>query len=109
VASDRLGLVDFDNVAAGDPELDVGILLADLDFDDLRHDVLRAIESAIVAGWQSVAGPLDRRLVEQDRGHRHLRKALRMACAVRPDADHRASESLRRSLDLLDTRTAMYL
>lgn len=100
-AGGRLGLVDFDRFAGGDPELDVGILLADLDFERLSIGTARAVADAIGGGWTAKAGPLDHDLVEFYRGHRHLDKAFRRACAIRPDGDRRASASLRRSIELL--------
>lgn len=98
---DRLGLVDFDKFAAGDPELDIGFVVADLDFEDLPRDAVRALAAEVIEGWEAVAGPLDRGLVEVYRAHRHLRRALRTASAIRPDADQRAVRSLRRSIELL--------
>jgi aminoglycoside phosphotransferase (APT) family kinase protein len=100
-AGGRLGLVDFDRFAAGDPELDVGILLADLDFERLPLHTARAIAGAIIDGWTAKAGPLDYHLVQFYRSHRHLDKALRRASAIRADGDRRASASLRRSVELL--------
>jgi phosphotransferase family enzyme len=104
VTSERLGLLDFDRFAAGDPELDVGTLLADLDFEHLPSEIVRGMEAAVISGWRASATHLDRALVEFYRGHCHLRKALRKACAIQPDADERAARSLRRSRQLLERR-----
>jgi hypothetical protein len=98
VTTSRLGLVDFDGFAAGDPELDVATVLSDLDFEDSLNDSARALEEQLVAGWEATAGLLDRYRLSTYRGHRHLAKALRIACAIRPDADRRAAASLRHSL-----------
>ncbi len=99
--SARLGLLDFDRFAAGDAEMDVGVFLADLDFERLPPETARALETAIVDGWQAKAGPLDPEIVEFYRAHRHLDKALKRACAIRADADERAATSFRRSMELL--------
>jgi aminoglycoside phosphotransferase (APT) family kinase protein len=104
VTSEGLGLLDFDRFAAGDPELDVGTLLADLDFEHLPSETVRAMEAALISGWQASATQLNRALVEFYRGHCHLRKALRKASAIQPDADERAATSLRRSRQLLAHR-----
>jgi hypothetical protein len=100
-ATDRLGLIDFDGFAAGDPELDVACVVADLDFESAPREHVSALQAEAIRGWEAVAGPLDRMLVEFYRGHRHLRKALRAASAIRPDGDRRAAASLRRSVELL--------
>lgn len=100
-SGERLGLIDFDRFSAGDPELDVGVFLADLDFERLPIDAARALAVALIDGWQATAGPLDRESIEFYRAHRHLDKALKRACAIRPDGDRRASASLRRSIGLL--------
>ena len=103
--SERLGLLDFDRFAAGDPELDVGVFLADLDFERLPVEAARRLEAAVIHGWQSTAGALDREVLEFYRACRHLDKALKRACAIRPDAGERAAASLRRSTSGLWLRT----
>jgi hypothetical protein len=100
-ATERLGLIDFDNFATGDPELDIGCVLADLDFESLPREHVCVLQAEAIRGWEGVAGPLDRRLVDSYRGYRHLRKALRAASAIRPDGDRRAAASLHRSVELL--------
>jgi hypothetical protein len=94
----RLGLVDFDRMAQGDPELDVATFLGELDFEtDLAIPVDR-LAREFVAAYESVAGPLDRGLLAAYRAHKRLAKALRSARALRPDGDVRAWRHLRRAL-----------
>jgi len=101
VTAERTGLFDFDKFAAGDPELDVGIVLADIELERPSRDAAVEIEAALISGWQEKAGKLDRVRMDLYRTHTHLRKALRKACAIRPDGDERARASLRRSLQWL--------
>jgi hypothetical protein len=98
---ERLGLVDFDRFAAGDPELDVASVIADVDVENPPCDWVRALGAHIIEAWEAIAGPIDRALLDFHRGHRHLRKALRAASAIRPDGDCRAAASLRRSAKVL--------
>jgi len=91
-----LGLVDFDRMAWGDPELDAATFLAELDFEaDLEVPVDR-LADAFVAGYESVNGPLDRALLAVYRAHRRLARARRSARVVRPDGDARAERDLAR-------------
>lgn len=92
---DRLGLVDFDRLSAGDPELDVATFLGELDFEDgLACPVVRLAES-FVAGYEASAGGLDCRLLSAYRAHKRLAKALRSARALRADGDTRATRHFR--------------
>jgi Phosphotransferase enzyme family len=97
----RLGLVDFDRLSLGDPEMDAGIFLGDLEADgSLKHSVT-PLATSFLAGYQSVAGRLDPRLVLAWRMHQQLSRALRAARAVRPDGDGRAERKLRRAIKAL--------
>jgi len=97
-----LGLVDFDRMAWGDPELDAATFLGELDFEtDLEVPVDR-LADAFLAGYESVAGPLDRRLLAVYRAHKRLAKSLRSARAVRPDGDARAQRDLARVAECVE-------
>jgi len=91
----RLGLVDFDKLAFGDPEFDVAAFLNELDYDRLQVD---EIKRAFLANYEAVAGPLDRRLLHLYLAHERLEKALKSARAVRPDGDVRAEGHLESAL-----------
>jgi hypothetical protein len=105
--AERLGLVDFDNFALGDPEVDIASLLANFDFEDVPRDRARELGTQFIEAWEGVAGPVDRVRLDFHRGHRHLRKALRAASAIRPDGDSRAAALLHRSAELLALNRAM--
>jgi hypothetical protein len=97
----RLGLVDFDRVSLGDPELDVAVFLGELDFEvDLQLPAER-LGDAFLAGYEAVAGPLDPTLLAAYRCHKRLAKVLRSARALRPDGDLRAERNLGRAFDAL--------
>jgi hypothetical protein len=96
-----LGLVDFDRVAWGDPELDLAVFLAELDYEHGLLHRAEQIETALVAGYEDVAGALDLSLIQVYRAHKRLGKALRAARALRPDGDQRAEDHLRRAFACL--------
>jgi len=95
---ERLGLVDFDGLAWGDPELDVATFMAELDFEDWETAPVAAINAHFLAGYEAVAGPLDERLLYAYRAHKRLSKALRNAYAVRTDNDMRVERALGQAL-----------
>ncbi len=97
----RLGLVDFDRAAMGDPELDVATFLAEVDYEDPRAP-LGQICDAYRAGYESAAGPLDSAILDGYRAHKHLSKAARAVRSARPDGTNRAERALTRGLRLLD-------
>jgi hypothetical protein len=84
---DGIGLVDFDRLSLGDPELDVATFVAEADFEDAPGARLAAetYASAFEACW-----PLNTRLVQAYRAHKHVAKALRTISAIRHDCDARA-------------------
>lgn len=90
----RLGLVDFDGFALGDPELDAATFMAEMDFEDWETAPVAAINHRFQAGYEAVAGPLDARLLNAYRAHKRLSKALRNAYAVRTDNDMRVERAL---------------
>jgi Phosphotransferase enzyme family len=95
----RLGLLDFEAVAWGDPELDAAVFLAELDFEDDLQLPVDQLEQAYLTGAEAIGLTLDRRLLLAYRGHKRLAKALRSARAVRPDGDKRATAHLMRALE----------
>lgn len=98
----HLGLVDFDRISWGDPELDVATFLAEMDFERQLQVPIERLEEAFLAGYSSVAGSLDRRLLVAYRAHKRLAKALRSARAVRPDGDLRSERDLLRASQCLE-------
>ncbi len=101
-----LGLVDFDRLSIGDPELDVSTFLGELDFEHgLAHGV-DAIADAFTRGYEETAGPLDQPLLQAYRSHKRLAKALRSARALRVDGALRAERHLRTAFAALEARGA---
>jgi hypothetical protein len=97
----RLGLVDFDRLSLGDPELDAGVFLGDLEADGSLKNSVAQIASSFLAGYEQVVGTLDRRLVLAYQVQQQLSKALLAARSVRPDGDDRAERKLRRAIHSL--------
>jgi hypothetical protein len=96
---DRLGLVDFDGLALGQPELDAAALVAGLEFEDPARVPVEQLRAAFLAGYAEGGGALDPDLMAIHRAHRRLAKALRVATSLRPDGDRRAARYLRQALD----------
>jgi hypothetical protein len=86
---DGLMLVDFDRFGLGDPELDVATFVAETDFESSRFACLvgEAFRDSFEANW-----PLNQKLFNAFRVHKHVAKALRTATALRIDASDRALE-----------------
>lgn len=97
-----LGLVSFEHFAWGDPELDAASFLGALECEPALEAPVERLAEAFLAGYESVAGPLDRSLVGIYRGHKRLAKALRSARAVQPDGDAHAERDLARVNECLE-------
>jgi hypothetical protein len=84
---DGLMLVDFDRFGLGDPELDAATFVAEADFEASRfaRSAGKAFREGFEARW-----PLDPKLFNAYRVHKHVAKALRTATALRLDASERA-------------------
>lgn len=95
------GLVDFDRLSIGDPELDVATFLGELDFEDGLTCSMDDIAPAFIRGYEESAGPLEPRLLAAYRAHKRLAKALRSARALRPDGDARAERHLGKAVAAL--------
>jgi Ser/Thr protein kinase RdoA (MazF antagonist) len=91
---ERLGLVDFDRCAFGEPELDVATYLAELDTESGLHDDVADHEAAMIAGFAATAWPLDPSRLWLHRVHKRCAKVSRTAIALRPDGDRRAERHL---------------
>ncbi len=89
-----LGLVDFDRLALGDPELDAATFLGELEFEGGLAIPEDRLGGHFLAAYESVAGPLDLELLSAYRAHKRLAKALRMARSFAADGDLRAERTL---------------
>jgi hypothetical protein len=94
-----LGLVDFDGLALGHPELDAAAFVVALECEDPRRVPIERVRAAFLAGYRERGGALDDRRMAIYRAHRRLAKAVRVACSLRPDGDHRAERQLRHALE----------
>jgi hypothetical protein len=93
----ELGLIDFDGFSRGDPEMDAGVVLGDL--DALADPVVpqERLAAAFLAGCRDAGATLREPLIEVYRAHRQLAKALRAAQAIRSDGDRRAAKATARA------------
>jgi hypothetical protein len=89
----RLGLVDFDRFACGDPEFDLATFVVELR-DLVKGRPSDGLEAAVVEGFRAVAGGLDEQRLELYTWHKRLARVARMASALRPDAGERAASCL---------------
>jgi hypothetical protein len=101
----RLGLVDFDRYALGEPELDIATFLVELETEP-RAVPMAALEAAVVAGFRSTGGELDPARLALHTVHKRLAKVARTAAALRPDAEARAARHLDRLTPALDALPA---
>lgn len=93
----RFGLVDFDDVALGDPERDAAFFMVQLEAEYGLHAPTAPVAAAFLAGYESVAGSLDRALLHTYMAHKWLSKALKAARALHPDGDAQAAGHLARA------------
>jgi aminoglycoside phosphotransferase (APT) family kinase protein len=89
----RLGLVDFDRFACGEPEFDLATFVVELR-DLLKRQETGELEAAVVDGFRAVAGDVDAVRLELYVLHKQLAKVVRTASALRPDAEERAAPLL---------------
>lgn len=99
VAGPDLGLVDFDRLSLGDPELDVATFSGEVDFEsvDTRDEVNASFEQ----GYRQHHGDLDRKRLDLYRAHKHLAKVHRTVSAIRVDGDVRATAHLKTATEAL--------
>ena len=99
----RLGLVDFDRFARGEPEFDLATFVVELRALSQGRPT-EELETAVVDGFRAVAGEVDAQRLALYILHRRLGMVARTACALRPDAEERAAprlEELQSPLDRL--------
>jgi hypothetical protein len=94
----RLGLVDYDSLGLGDPELDAATFLADLDVQDRERVATDRLNAAFLNGYETV-GDLDAGLLRAYRAHGRLGRAVKVARALFPDGDEKAARRLRSALE----------
>ena len=95
----RLGLVDFDRISIGEPELDVATFVAELDYAQPKGVARSDLIDAFIHGYETINGPLKCRSLQFYRAHKHLSKALKAARSIRTDNLQRATRNLHRALD----------
>ena len=93
----RLGLVDFDRYALGDPEFDLATFCVELraESSSLRLPV-DDLEAAVIEGFREVGGEPDEGRLAVYALHKQLARVARSASALRPDAEERAARRLHR-------------
>ena len=89
----RLGLVDFDRFALGEPEFDLATFVVDVRAA-CPGQPTDELESALLGGFRAVAGDPDAQRLALYVLHRQLAGVVRRACALRPDAEERAARTL---------------
>lgn len=89
----RLGLVDFDRFARGEPEFDLATFVVELRASS-RGRPTDELETAVIDDFRAVAGEVDAQRLALYILHRRLDRVARTACALRPDAEERAAPRL---------------
>ena len=108
----RLGLVDFDRFALGEPELDLATFLVELESESDRTVAMADLEQALAVGFEAAAGRLDETRLAVYAVHKRLAKVARTACGMRPDGAARAErhlDALADDLADLDRRSSRQL
>lgn len=100
IDGEDIGLVDFDRLSEGDPELDVATFAAEIDYERRGRHV--GLVDDFAAGYESAVGPLDPDRLTVYRAHKRFAKVYRTAKSVRPDAPDKAHAHLVRALESLE-------
>ena len=79
----RLGLVDFDRWALGEPELDAATFLGELHFETDLADGVAEFRAAVSEGYGEGTAPLDQRVLHWYLAHKLLAKVVRTTFALR--------------------------
>lgn len=87
----RLGLIDFDRFAPGEPQFDMATFSAELDTVRRMQTPVAVFEAAPVEGFESSGMRLDARRLKRYRIDKHIATMRRRARALRPDAAARAA------------------
>ncbi len=90
----RFGLVDFDRISFGDPELDVATFITEIDFEDKTSVPVAQINEQFINGYEMHLGPLNMNLLNAYRCHKRLAKALKAARSIEPYGDEKAEKHL---------------
>lgn len=101
----RLGLVDFDRYAWGEPEFDLATFVTELRTSSRGADP-EELGDAVIDSFRVVAGEVDADRLALYTMHRRLTRVVQTACELRPDAEERAArrlEELQAPLDRLVT------
>lgn len=99
VGENNLGLIDFDGLSMGDPELDIASFISEVDFENPVKLQCVSINKAFLAGYESVLGrEIDLRLLAAYCVHKRISKAAKYAAAIHPNGDVRAEQTLGRVL-----------
>jgi Phosphotransferase enzyme family len=101
--AEGLGLVDFDRLCMGEPELDVATFLTEMDYEDRDQVPVAAIHAAFLAAYEARFGTLDHTRIGWYTAHKHLAKALKLVRGVRDDAEARAARAITRALKAVET------
>ncbi len=91
---DHLGLVDFDRICIGDPELDAATFIAEMDFENRKTVPVDELNGTFLDAYQQTAGKLNLPLLQAYRSHKRLAKALKAARSLRINGDVKARQHL---------------
>lgn len=81
-----LGLVDFDRLSWGEPELDLATFVTAIEFEEGPQRAEELLAQA-VRGFEAVARPMDLKRLAAYRLHKHVAKAYRAAVALHAQGD----------------------
>jgi Phosphotransferase enzyme family len=102
----RVGLVDFDRLAWGDPELDVATFTTEVELENPQRMDHAAVNGEFIAGFESVFGALRPNVLTLYETHKRIALASTSAIAFKPNSAAKASTRLQRALTRLVTSEA---
>jgi Phosphotransferase enzyme family len=83
-----LGLVDFDRLSWGEPELDLATFATAIEFEE-GPERGEALIAHAVSGFEAVSRPVDLARLDAYRLHKHVAKAYRAAVDLHPHGDRK--------------------
>ncbi len=100
-----IGLVDFDRLAFGEPELDLATFTTEVELGSGDTATLACINTAFISAYEEVVGPINGELLRLYEANKRLALAMTAATTLKPGAWPKVARRIQRARALL-TSTA---
>jgi hypothetical protein len=94
-------LLDFDDFALGEPEIDVATFVNELEIEEHGRSLAAILTQAFIRGYQETAGSLDHELLGTYLAHKKLFRSLTLARALRSDGAQQAAKLINAAFDCI--------